>query len=126
MSSQERNLTPNSVNGTAADWTVLFGRMVDDLSRIIEAEIKLFQAGLRPALSGAVDRAIAALVLVLSMAAGSVCLLTAFIILLHQWLPWWQAFAIGGGVAIAIGFIAYLLTASITRRAVTQTASASA
>jgi hypothetical protein len=117
MSSQERNLTPSSPNGKSEDWTVLFGRMIDDLSRIIEGEIKLFQAGLKPALSGAVDRAIAALVLVLSMMAGSICLLAAFIILLHQWLPWWQSFAIGGAVAIAIGLIAYLLTASITRRA---------
>lgn len=117
MSSQERNLTPSSPNGKSEDWTVLFGRMIDDLSRIIEGEIKLFQAGLKPALSGAVDRAIAALVLVLSMMAGSICLLAAFIILLHQWLPWWQSFAIGGAAAIAIGLIAYLLTASITRRA---------
>ena len=42
----------------------------------------------------------------------------ALILLLHEWMKWWQAFAIGGVVAIACGVVAYSV---IKRPAVTET-----
>ena len=105
--------------GTATEWSTLLGRMLEDLSRIIRLELQLLEARLAPALTGMADRVIAALVILFAGVIGGSCLLAALILLLHEWMKWWQAFAIGGVVAIACGFIAY----SIVKRqpAVTET-----
>jgi hypothetical protein len=85
----------------------LLGRMLEDLSRIIRLELQLLEARIGPSLTGMADRAIAALVMLFAGVFGGSCLLAAFILLLHEWMKWWQSFAIGGVVALACGFVAY-------------------
>ena len=94
-------------SGTATEWSTLLGRMLEDLSRIIRLELQLLEARLVPSLTGMADRAIAALVILFAGVIGGSCLLAALILLLHEWMKWWQAFAIGGVVAIACGFVVY-------------------
>ena len=89
--------------GTDADWSTLVGRAIDDVSRIIHSEIGLFETTLRAAVEGQTDYALANLATVAVMICGAVCMLGALILLLHQWLQWWQALAITGGAAFAAG-----------------------
>ena len=112
--------SPESVAGlrTETEWSTLLGRMLDDLSRIIRLELQLLEARIVPSLTGMVDRAIAALVILFASVIGASCFLVALIVLLHEWMKWWQAFAVGGVVAIACGLVAYSV---IKRPAVTGT-----
>lgn len=93
----------NTPPGTDADWSTLVGRAIDDVSRIIHSEIGLFETTLRAAVEGQTDYALANLATVAIMICGAVCMLGALILLLHQWLQWWQALAITGGAAFAAG-----------------------
>lgn len=94
-------------SGTTAEWSTLLGRVLEDLSRIIRLELQLLEARIAPSLTGMADRAIAALVILFAGVIGGSCLLAALILLLHEWMKWWQSFAIGGVVALACGFAAY-------------------
>jgi hypothetical protein len=103
---------------TETEWSTLLSRMLEDLSRIIRLELQLLEARIVPSLTGLADRAIAALVILFAGLIGGSCFLAALILLLHEWMKWWKALAIGGVVAIACGFIAYSV---IKRPAVTET-----
>src|SRR5580692_415072 len=115
----QRNAQSVEDSGTATEWSTWLGRMLEDLSRIIRLELQLLEARIAPSLTGMADRAIAALVILFAGVIGGSCLLAAFILLLDEWLKWWQSFAIGGVVALACGFLAY----SVIKRpsAVTET-----
>src|SRR5216683_3989918 len=96
----QRNAQTVDDSGTATEWSTLLGRMLEDLSRIIRLELQLLEARLAPSLTGMADRAIATLVILFAGVIGGSCLLAALILLLHEWMKWWQAFAIGGVVTI--------------------------
>ena len=81
--------------------------MVEDVSRIFQLELRLLENRITPSLTAMVDHVLAGIAVLFAGAIGVVCLLAALIMLLHQWLPWWQSLAIGGGVAVAAGAIVY-------------------
>jgi uncharacterized membrane protein YcjF (UPF0283 family) len=89
--------------GTGGDWSTLAGRVIDDVSRIIQSEIGLLETTLRAALEEQTDYALANLATVAVMICAAVCMLGALILFLHQRLQWWLAFAIAGLVASAVG-----------------------
>ena len=93
--------------GASSNWSTLVGRMFDDLSRIFQLELQLLESRLIPSLTAMVDRAILGMIVLFAGVVGGCCLLTALIVLLHRWLPWWQGFAIAGGLASAAAAIAY-------------------
>jgi len=97
--------------GGAHDWPALIGRLADSVTRIASAEILLLENRLRLELASAIHSAVARMAaLAVLMAAGLLglmCLLCGYIFLLHQRLPWWQAFAIGGVTIIIIGLIVF-------------------
>lgn len=95
-------------------WTELAERVIGDLTHVIRVEIELFGNSLPPIFSDLTDRVVAGLIAGFVMLAGGVTLLAALIMLLHQWLPWWQALAISGVAAILAG---YILTRFATRSA---------
>ena len=97
-----------SAAGNGSDqWATLLSRMLEDLSRIIRLELELLEARVAPSVVALGDRLIAGLVLVCASAAAGCCLLAALILLLHQWMPWWQAFGVGGLVTITCGLVVY-------------------
>jgi hypothetical protein len=81
--------------------------MLEDLSRIIRLELQLLEARVVPSITGIADRAIAALVMLFAGVMAGACFLGALILLLHRWMKWWESFAVGGGVALICGFVAY-------------------
>jgi uncharacterized membrane protein YphA (DoxX/SURF4 family) len=84
----------------------LIARMLDDTVRIAEAQAKLFDVNLSEALHHALGLAIARAILAVTYLFGGACLLGAAIVLLHGYVPWWQALAISGFTLVATGWIA--------------------
>jgi hypothetical protein len=68
------------------NWTTLLGRAVDDVSRILQAEIHLFEAHLSAFGETAIKDALATLIVLSIFAVGGTCLVGAAIVLLHRWL----------------------------------------
>lgn len=89
----------------AEDWPALIARIVNNLARIVQTEIRLFRAGLNPILSSAIDRLLANTVALIAFMAGGACLMGALIVFLHRWLRWDAALAITGAVSIGAGYL---------------------
>jgi hypothetical protein len=97
---------PSSIDGTPTaypDWPTLIERVVDDVSRILRSEAHMFQTNMGAALELQISKALAHLTIIALMISGALCILCASILLLHQWLPWWQAFGIAGLATFLVG-----------------------
>jgi len=105
---------------TAPDWPTLIGRLADGLTRVVRAEIMLLERRVSQSVTGAIGSAIAGLAGILALALsgvlGVVCLLAGYILLLHRWLPAWQACGIGGLTIIVLGLMAFVLLNAAARR----------
>jgi len=99
------------------DWTSLFARAVDDLTRIVHSEFRLLVAGMKTVLDEEIDRVLAFVATGVVMMAGALCLLAAIIMFLHEFvlLPWWQSFGI---TALAMFAIAIAIRAFTLKRPV--------
>lgn len=98
------------VNGavrTFQDWPTLVSRAVDDISRIVQSEAHMLQTRMGAELETRLASAIAILTVIAVIICGAVCMLCAAILLIHEWLPMWQAFGIAGGVILLIGIASY-------------------
>jgi hypothetical protein len=104
-----------SSDGTV-QWATLIGRMLEDASRILQLELRLFEARIASGLTAAVDRAVSALAMVFAGATGSICLLIALIMWLHKSLEWWQSFALGGVAALIVALALQVSFRSVLRR----------
>jgi hypothetical protein len=103
----------HTANGTPAglqDWPTLVGRAVDDVSRILQSEAHMLETSLGAALETRLANAIATLTVIAVMICGGVCMVSAAILLLHEWLPLWQAFGIAGVGILLIGIASYAIT----------------
>jgi Putative Actinobacterial Holin-X, holin superfamily III len=111
-------------SSTQPEWSDLFGRLADSLSRLIRAEVSFAESRVKHAVSGAISNAalrIAAIVLLaITGWLGLVCLLFSYILLLHQWMRWWQAVGAGGVTIILIGLILFLVLNASARRKTTD------
>ncbi len=88
-----------------SDWPTLFERLLDDVSRVLRAEVQLLQSKLISAIQPQVSNALILLTIVGMIICGAQCILCAAILLLHQWFPLWQAFAIAGLSILVIAFV---------------------
>lgn len=115
----ENQLTPGSdrirSEAREEDWTSLFARAVDDLTRIVHSEFRLLVAGIKGVMDEEIDRVLAFVVSGVLIFAGALCLLAAIIMFLHEFLqlPWWQSLGI---TAIAMFVIAFALRSFASRR----------
>jgi hypothetical protein len=103
---------PHHANGapeTQQDWPTLVGRAVDDVTRILQSEAHMLENSMGAALSTRLANAIATLSIVAVMLCGGVCILCAGILLLHQWLPLWQAFGLAGVAILLVGIASYAI-----------------
>jgi VIT1/CCC1 family predicted Fe2+/Mn2+ transporter len=90
-------------SATHPDWATLTERALDDLSRIVRSEIAMFQTSMAVAVEAQMNNVTARLATIAAVVLGAVFILCASILLLHQWLPLWQAFAIAGTALIVTG-----------------------
>ena len=101
---------PHHANGSPEslqDWPTLMGRAVDDVTRILQSEAHMLETSMSAALATRLASAIASLTVVAVMLCGGVCILCAAILLLHQWLPLWQAFGLAGAGILLVGIASY-------------------
>jgi hypothetical protein len=82
------------------DWSTLIARAADNVSRIAQSEIHLFENSFRSALVGHINYALVGLAMLSMIIGGMLCALAALILYSHQWLPWWQACAIAAFVTL--------------------------
>jgi hypothetical protein len=65
----------------------------------------MLQTSVRATLETQISNAVAHLAIVAVMIIGAICILCAAILLLHQWLSWWQAFGIAGLATLVVGIV---------------------
>ena len=92
----------NSVepNKEIQSWPGLLSKLFVDFTRVVEAEARLLRASIEPTLSTVLDRWLLQIVTAAIALAGCLLLLAAVILLLHEWLPWWESFGIVGTVTV--------------------------
>jgi hypothetical protein len=77
-------------------------RILSDFTRIVAAEARLLESNIVGAANALLDRVYIASILIVLAAAGVVALLASVVLLMHQWMPWWQVLGMVGLCAIAI------------------------
>ena len=87
------------------DWATLTERALDDVSRIVRSEIHMLQTSIETAVEARIDSLVTRSMTITAMVCGALCILCAVILLLHQWLPWWQSFGIAGFSLLAAGVV---------------------
>ena len=105
----------NGVPETVQDWPTLVGRAVDDVTRILQSEAHMLETSMGAALQTRLASAIATLTVVAVFLCSGVCMLCAAILLLHEWLPLWQAFGLAGVCIMLIGIATYAITRPASR-----------
>jgi hypothetical protein len=90
-------------------WPELFGQLILDFTRILEAEARLMRASIEPSLISVLDHWLLQLVITTVALFGGVLLLCALILLLHLWLAWWLAFAITGAATVVLALCGMLI-----------------
>ena len=90
----------------AHDWATLVARIFTDVARIVQTEIRLFQASLNPILSAAIDRLLGSTIAIGAFLAGGLCLLASAVVFLHRWFWWDASLAIAGVISIIGGYAA--------------------
>jgi hypothetical protein len=104
---EKQSHTENSAPEILQDWPTLVGRAADDITRILQTEAHMLQTSMGAELGSRLANAIATLTIVAVMICGGICLLCAAILLLHEWLPLWQAFGLAGVGVLLIGIASY-------------------
>jgi hypothetical protein len=108
-----QTLPIDGTSGASSDWPTLVERVVDDVARILRSEAQMFQTNLGAALELQINSTLTRLTIVALIIGGAICILFASILLLHEWLPWWQAFGI---VGITIFLAGITMNAKMRRR----------
>jgi hypothetical protein len=75
-------------------------RILSDFARIVAAEARLLESNIVVAAQTLLDRIYIVSTLIVLAAAGVVALLTSLVLLLHQWMHWWQVLGLVGVCAI--------------------------
>jgi hypothetical protein len=88
-------------------------RILSDFARIVAAEARLIESNLVEAAQSLLDRVYITSTLIVLAAAGVLGLLASIVLLLHQWMPWWQVLG-------AVGLCA-IIAAEVLRRSLIPT-----
>jgi Putative Actinobacterial Holin-X, holin superfamily III len=87
-------------HNSEAQWPELVSRAVNDLSRIVHAEFRLVELGIKSLIEQEIDRSLKVVMALGFMLCAAVCAMSAAVIGLHAMLgPWWAAFAIVAAIS---------------------------
>lgn len=106
---ENENQTPALVT-SAPDWTTLAARFLDDLSKMIQAEIKLTELSLKSIMQSQLDQMLAMLIVVGLLLCAALCVIAALILLLHHWMEWWAALALTALLSSAVAMLIRLMS----------------
>ncbi len=119
---EHHNLDRKEPNGSPPDWGTLAARAVDDVSRVIQGELRLLEIRIRGTIEGQVENIFLSLAAVGVAIVGALCLVAALVGFLHQWMPYWQALGVVGISFVIIGIVMRLIgKRSVTSLAASQT-----
>ncbi|GEM_PF-6427467 len=90
-------------------WPALFGQLVLDFTKVVEAEARLMRASIQPTLSAVLERWLWQLVAAGLALTGCMLLIAAAILLIHLWLAWWLAFGITGIATLTLALVLLLV-----------------
>jgi hypothetical protein len=102
---EQHPLMIDRASAAGPDWATLTDRALDDVSRILRSEMHMFQTSMETAVEARINDVVRRLTTIIAMVCGAICILCALILLLHQWLPWWQSFGIVGLSTLAAGTV---------------------
>jgi Putative Actinobacterial Holin-X, holin superfamily III len=104
MEQLHENFTDQEKARIPENWPTLLGRAVDDVSRVVHAELRLFEAQLAVSAEALVENASVALIVFATFIIAETCIVAAAILLLHQWLQsWWLPLGLVGTAIFAGG-----------------------
>lgn len=90
------------------DWSELIQKTIDDGSRVISAEMRLFEKNVRKLLDSQTDRVLGTIAVMLAVAYGGALILIGIVFLLHFWLAWWLSLIVVGAATAIIGATMYI------------------
>jgi Putative Actinobacterial Holin-X, holin superfamily III len=109
---EEREDRVQLAANSSPDWATLAAKLIDDLSRMMQAEIRLAELGIRSVLQSQIDQMLETLVVGGLMLCAAICFITGAIFLFHHWLEWWQSF----GLAAVLALFGALVIRSMARQ----------
>ena len=87
-----------------AQWPELVARAVNDLSRIVHAEVRLAELGIKALIEQEIDRSLKVVMALGFLLCAAICAVGAAVIGLHAALGlWWAAFAIVASISGGVG-----------------------
>jgi Putative Actinobacterial Holin-X, holin superfamily III len=101
-------VTDSRGHTSEAQWAELVSRAVNDLSRIVHAEMHLAELGIKSLIEQEIDRSLSVAIALGFLLCAAVCTVGSAVIGLHAWLGlWWAAFAIVAAISgvAGIGFL---------------------
>jgi putative superfamily III holin-X len=117
---ERENFTDQERANVPENWPTLLSRAVDDVSRVIHAEMRLFEAHLAASAESLVENASVALIVLATFIIAEICIVTAAILLLHQWLPWWLSLGLAGTTIFAAGLVLWHTAIRLSKKAAGQ------
>jgi membrane-bound ClpP family serine protease len=93
----------------AQSWPDLFGKLIMDFTKVLEAEARLVRASIEPTLTSVLEHWLLQLVIASIALLGCLLLVAAVILLLHLWLALWLSFAITGAVTLLLALCGLLI-----------------
>ena len=105
MADDQKSRTSSRRQPRSKDWPTLIVEVVDDVVRIAQAEFRLFQAELDAILLNATDRLLSSVLTLVAFVIGGLCLLAAFTVFTHRWLPWSASLALTGVLIVGAGVL---------------------
>ena len=93
------------------DWSELIQKTIDDGSRVIRAELRLFEQNVRNLLDAQGDRLIGALSVMAAVSYGAALILVGVVFLLNLWLVLWLSFVVVGVATVVIGVVVQMALA---------------
>lgn len=102
------------------DWSDLIQKTIDDGSRVLSAELRLFEQNAMHLLEAQTDRVISASAVMAAVSYGAALILIGVVFLLNLWLALWLSFVVIGAATAIVGMMVKLV---LSRRASTIAAS---
>jgi hypothetical protein len=99
-------------HNTGAQWPELVSRAVNDLSRIVHAEVRLAEIGLKRLIEQEIDRALKVVIALAFVLCATACAVGAALIGLHLLFGlWWEALVIVAAISGVAGIGLFVLAA---------------
>jgi VIT1/CCC1 family predicted Fe2+/Mn2+ transporter len=103
------------------DWSDLIQKTIDDGSRVLSAELRLFERNAGHLLEAQTDRVIGASAVIAAVSYGAALILIGVVFLLNLWLALWLSFVVIGAATAIVGMMVKLVLSRRTSKIAAST-----